>query len=100
MELVAKVYKMTQSFPAEEKYGITSQMRRSAISIPSNIAEGAAKKGNKEFIQFLYMSLGSLAELETQIEIALRLGYCDDCNFNVNIEDIKPARDSRMTRNR
>lgn len=75
MDLVVKVYQITQLFPDTEKFGLTSQMRRSAVSIPSNIAEGAARKGDKELIQFLYISIGSLSELETQYLIALRLGF-------------------------
>jgi four helix bundle protein len=75
MDLVVKVYKSTRNFPKEELYGLTSQIRRSVISIPSNISEGAARNSEKEFIQFLYISLGSSAELETQIMIAERLGY-------------------------
>jgi four helix bundle protein len=65
MDLVVKVYQITKLFPDTEKYGLTSQMRRAAVSIPSNITEGAARKGDKEFIQFLYISIGSLSELET-----------------------------------
>ncbi|RTY85578.1 four helix bundle protein [Flavobacterium sp. RSP49] len=75
MDLVVKVYQITQSFPDTEKYGLTSQMRRAAISIPSNIAEGAARKGDKELMQFLYISIGSLSELETQYLIAIRLEF-------------------------
>ena len=62
MSLVEEVYKLTESFPKEEIFGLTSQMRRAATSIPSNIAEGAARNSEKEFIQFLHVSLGSLAE--------------------------------------
>ena len=75
MDLVVKVYQITQLFPDAEKFGLTSQMRRAAVSIPSNIAEGAARKGNKEFIQFLYIAIGSLSELETQYLIAIRLEF-------------------------
>lgn len=72
---VAKeVYKLTESFPQEETYGLTSQMRRAAVSIASNIAEGAARNSRKEFIQALYVSLGSLAELETQLALAKEIG--------------------------
>jgi four helix bundle protein len=78
MELVTRLYEATRSFPAEEIYGLTSQLRRSAVSIPSNIAEGAARNGDKEFVQFLYVALGSLAELETQIILSERLGYLSD----------------------
>ncbi|HEX5743792.1 MAG TPA: four helix bundle protein [Flavobacteriaceae bacterium] len=77
MDLVVIVYKLTNLFPESEKYGLTSQMRRAAVSIPSNIAEGAARKGDKEFIQFLYIAIGSLSEIETQYLIAIRLSFID-----------------------
>ena len=80
MDLVDNVYKVTKSFPNEELYSLTNQMRRAAISIPSNIAEGAARGSKKEFIRFLYIALGSLSELETQFIIANRLGYLADPN--------------------
>lgn len=73
MELVTAVYELTEDFPKEEMYGLTSQMRRSAISIPSNIAEGRVRGTVKEYLQFLRISYGSGAELETQIEIGKRL---------------------------
>ena len=75
---VSKIYRLTRELPAEEQYGLSSQMRRSAISIPSNIAEGAARNSSKEYMQFLYISLGSVAEIETQLDIAERLGYIAD----------------------
>ncbi|AZI21182.1 four helix bundle protein [Chryseobacterium taklimakanense] len=75
MVLVTEIYSLSENFPESEKFGLTSQIRRSAISIPSNIAEGFARKGNKELIQFLYISIGSLSELETQYEIAKNLNY-------------------------
>lgn len=75
IEFVTKVYSLTQHFPSEEKFGLISQMRRAAISIPSNIAEGAARKSNKEFLQFLYISLGSIAEIDTQLIISDNLEY-------------------------
>jgi four helix bundle protein len=68
--LAKNIYKATATFPKEEIFGMTAQMRRCSISIASNIAEGAARQGNKEFIQFLYIALGSAAELETQLIIA------------------------------
>lgn len=77
MDLVVKVYQITQLFPDTEKYGLTSQMRRAAVSIPSNIAEGAARKGDKELLQFLYISIGSLSELETQYLLAVRLTFIE-----------------------
>ena len=82
MDFVETIYKKSASFPKEELYGLTSQIRRAAVSVPSNIAEGAARQGNKEFIQFLYFSLGSISEVETQIMLACRL------KFTNNIESI------------
>ena len=75
IELVKDIYKLTEKFPKQEMYGIVSQMRRSAISIPSNVAEGFKRYHNKEYIQFLYVTLGSCAELETQVTIAKELKY-------------------------
>ncbi|MCB0798807.1 MAG: four helix bundle protein [Chitinophagales bacterium] len=73
MDLVVEVYNWTGLFPDGEKFGLTSQMRRAAVSIPSNIAEGSARKGDKELIQFINIALGSVSELETQYLIAERL---------------------------
>ena len=78
IELVVKVYEIAQRFPNEERYGLVDQIKRSAISIPSNIAEGAARNSKKEFLQFLHISLGSISELETQLVIANRLGFLND----------------------
>lgn len=75
LDLTQALYARTKSFPKEEIYGLTSQMRRCAVSVPSNIAEGHARNSTKEFLHFLGISQGSLAELETQIEIAARLTY-------------------------
>jgi len=75
IELVKEIYKITQHFPFEERYGLSAQMRRSAISVPSNIAEGFRRKYAKEHKQFLNIALGSCAELETQIVIAKELQY-------------------------
>ncbi|MCL1689218.1 four helix bundle protein [Elizabethkingia anophelis] len=75
MDLVTDIYELVQNFPAEEKYNLTSQIKRSSVSIPSNIAEGAGRKSNLEFIQFLNIASGSLSELETQLEIAIRLKF-------------------------
>jgi four helix bundle protein len=77
MQLVEEVYRVSSDFPRQETYGLTSQVRRAVVSVPSNLSEGAARNGNKEFINFLGMSLGSLAEVETQLIIASRLGYAD-----------------------
>ena len=78
MVLVKMVYTATSTFPQSEIYVLTSQMRRASVSIPSNIAEGAARTGTKEFLQFLSISRGSLSELETQIFIAKDLDYIKD----------------------
>ena len=78
MTLVIHIYKLSEDFPKHEIYGLSSQIRRAAVSIPSNIAEGAGRKGESEFIRFLYIALGSLAEVETQLEISERLNYIKD----------------------
>ena len=75
MDLVMLIYKLTLSFPESEKYGLTSQMRRCAISIPSNIAEGSRRDSKKDFRKFILISFGSGAELETQLEISVNLKY-------------------------
>ncbi|HWI40709.1 MAG TPA: four helix bundle protein [Verrucomicrobiae bacterium] len=76
--LVTEIYAVTRSFPQEEIYGLTNQIRRSAVSIPSNIAEGAARRSDKELLNFLYIAAGSVSELETQIIIARNLNYLND----------------------
>ena len=81
VELAVSVYRVTEKFPGEERFGLTSQMRRAAVSIPSNIAEGAARKGRKEFAQFLHISRGSLSEMDTQLELARQLGFLDEADF-------------------
>src|SRR5260370_39261244 len=75
MDLVEDVYRLTKAFPKEEIYGLTNQLRRAAVSIPSNIAEGQTRSHVKEFLQFLSTAQGSLAEVQTQIELAGRLKY-------------------------
>jgi four helix bundle protein len=80
IELVEAVYGLTRAFPKTEMYGLTNQLRRAAVSVPSNIAEGAARRSTKEFIQFLHVALGSVSEVETQVIIAQRLDYVDDVN--------------------
>ena len=75
IQFVEKIYNLTNNFPENEKYGLCSQMQRAAVSVASNIAEGASRNHNKEFIQFLYHAFGSLSELETQIIISGRLNY-------------------------
>ena len=75
ISLVKEIYRITSMFPREELYGLISQMRRAAVSVASNIAEGAARSGNREFMHFLYIARGSLSELETQVTVAKELGY-------------------------
>jgi len=75
MKSTTMIYKLTNKFPEEEKFGLVSQMRRASISIPCNIAEGAARQGKKEFKNFVSMAQGSLSELDTQLELAILLGY-------------------------
>jgi four helix bundle protein len=75
MGLAKEVYQVTSSFPADEKFGLTNQMRRAAVSIPSNLAEGHARSGTQEFKHFISIAIGSVAELETQILLSAELGY-------------------------
>jgi four helix bundle protein len=90
MELVTSIYRLTRGFPQEEQYGLSSQIRRSAISIPSNIAEGAARNSDREYKQFLYIALGSASEVETQLIIAEKLGFADSTQIlQTNIADIR-----------
>jgi len=89
MDLVEEVYRLTKGFPDSEKYGLINQARRCAVSIPSNIAEGSARNTSKETTQFCYISLGSLAELETQLLIAERLKYYGSTDILDNVIEIR-----------
>ncbi len=97
IEIVKDVYKTVSSFPRQEFYGLANQMQRCSVSIPSNIAEGFNRFHNKEYKQFLYIALGSCAELETQIEIAVELKYIDEQRRTLLLEKID--HESRMLRN-
>ena len=90
MELVEDVYRVTSTFPDIEKFALTSQIRRSAISIPSNIAEEKGRNSDREFKQFLYIARGSLFELRTQLILAQRLGYLGkDENLKMKIAEVQ-----------
>jgi four helix bundle protein len=87
MELVVMIYAITKNFPKEELYGLTSQIRRAAVSVPSNIAEGSRRKTAKDRSHFYSMALGSVSEVETQVEIARRLGYCEQTSSVMDLLD-------------
>ena len=87
MELAKAVYQMTAEFPIEERYGLSQQMRRAAVSIPSNLAEGAGRNGEKEYLHFIGISRGSLAELETQMQLAVMLGFTTEDHAAFDLAD-------------
>jgi four helix bundle protein len=87
MNLVTKIYQTTQLFPKDEQFGLTSQIRRSSISIPSNIAEGFGRQGKNDYLKFLNISLSSLFEMQTQIEIAKNINYLNETDFSIPYED-------------
>lgn len=80
MDLVTEIYRLSKSFPSEEKFGLASQMQRAAVSVPSNIAEGHGRKSTSAYTNHLSIAFGSLMELETQVQIASRLGYATDAH--------------------
>ena len=88
MSFAEKIYKLTQNFPDTERYGLVSQLRRAAVSIPSNIAEGFGRKGSKEFVQFLRVAFGSSSEIETQVELARRLNYVSEEDYIRTIDSL------------
>lgn len=96
-DIVIQIYKTTKNFPKEEIFGVISQMRKAAISIPSNIAEGFNRYHNKEYKQFLYCALGSCGELETQVEICYALSYLDETHKRDFLESLN--HEARMIRN-
>ncbi len=89
VDLVLNIYKATEKFPKEEKFGLTSQIRRAAVSIPTNIAEGAARNSSKEFAHFVSIAQGSASELETELIIAYRLGYLSETLFSKLLADLE-----------
>jgi four helix bundle protein len=89
IDLVEMIYKLSALFPEEERYGLRSQIRRAAVSVPSNLAEGAARNSKKGFLNFISISLGSLAEVETQVIIAQRLGFCEPGNNFGQINEVR-----------
>jgi four helix bundle protein len=96
IEMTTNVYKITSQFPSEEKYGLTSQIRRSAVSVPSNIAEGAGRNSNKEFCYFLNVSNGSSYELQTQLIISKNLELVDD-RVDVILDEIDQLQKMNFT---
>ena len=89
IELATLIYKLTDTFPKEERYGLSDQLKRSAVSIPSNIAEGAARHSSKEFVQYLYIALGSASELETQLIISKKVGFLSETDIFETLERVK-----------
>ena len=87
-ELVKSVYQLTQKFPKEEIYGLTNQLRRCVVSVPSNIAEGVGRQSNKETIHFLYIAKGSLNEVETQLYLAFDLEFISKAELNLILEKL------------
>ena len=89
MELAKLIYQITSQFPSSEQFGLISQMRRAAVSVPSNLAEGAARSVKKELLQFISVAQGSLSELDTQVELATELGFMEKKRFEDIIYAIK-----------
>ena|SRR5688572_11412956 len=96
-KIILEVYRVTKEFPKEELYGLVGQMRRASLSAPSNVAEGFNRVHNREYRQFLFVALGSCAELETQVEVAFELGYLSQADRDHLLGDLD--HESRMLRN-
>lgn len=97
MEIAKAIYSITETFPKNEKYGLSSQLRKAGISVPSNIAEGFNRFHNKEYRQFLYVALGSIAEIETQVELGFDFGFVSEKDKNNLLE--KLLFETKMLRN-
>jgi len=91
-DLVQNVYLITKSFPSDEKFGLTNQLRRASVSVPSNIAEGCGRKGNKELIQYCHISIGSLCEVETQLILSNKLNYISAQKLDTIINEVEELR--------
>lgn len=96
MHLVEEVYQLTSRFPPDERFGLVAQLRRAAVSIPSNIAEGQARKSTREFVQFISLAEGSLAEVDTQLLLSERLGLCVDRDVDTLFSVIEEIRKMLM----
>ncbi len=96
MHLVEEVYQLTSRFPPDERFGLVAQLRRAAVSIPSNIAEGQARKSTREFVQFISLAEGSLAEVDTQLLLSERLGLCVDRDVQTLFSVIEEIRKMLM----
>jgi four helix bundle protein len=92
MLLVREIYGITRSFPSDERFGLTSQLRRAAVSIPSNIAEGHERRSTADYIRFVSIAEGSLAEARTQLLIARDLGYCSDSHIEPTMRELDEIR--------
>jgi len=91
-ELAVAVYRLTLSFPAEERFGLTQQLRRAAVSVGSNIAEGCGRKGSRALVPFVHNSIGSANEIEFQAELSAKLGYCDRQEVGIVLERVLRTR--------
>ncbi len=89
LDFVTTIYSVTNNFPQSEKFGLTNQIRRASVSIPSNIAEGSARNHNKEFVRFLYIALSSASEVDTQLRISENLKYIDKEKSNELLEELE-----------
>ncbi|MFV9672768.1 MAG: four helix bundle protein [Acidimicrobiia bacterium] len=89
---MARVYSVTRAFPADERFGLTSQLRRAAVSIPSNIAEGAGRGGDRSFVQFLGIAAESASEAETQLQLAADLGFGESAAVETAVEEARRIR--------